>query len=1395
MRYPRSYPTWSFVIAFVGFACSVAASSADEFQDTVRPLLREYCVACHSTKDQQGELDLEQFISIALVKSNTGVWEHVREQLANNEMPPKDAKPLSSEQRGVLVRWTQRTLDEVALASAGDPGPVAVRRLSNMEYTYTIRDLTGVSSLDPAAEFPVDGAAGEGFTNASSALVMSPSLVTKYLDAAKEVANHAVFLPSGLRFSPSTSSRDWTQETLTQIRDLYAKYTVNDGATAVDLQGIKFDTNAGGRLPVERYITVLVQERENLLSGNTDLSIVSTSTGLNEKYLRLLWQMLGTDTESPEVSPLLSSIRRAFDESASEDASQVVDGITAWQKSLWRFTSVGHIGKLNGPTAWQEAATPLVPKQELRLPLALPRDGDDVVVYLEVTDAADGNEGDVAVWENLRLVAPGQPDLSIREMRSYLSRMAKRKELVISSAVECLAAAASAQAATERTDVAKLAKEFDVDPQLLAGWLNYLGIGSAGDASLGPLLVDQLKSTPDYNFVQGWRGADALSVVANSSDTDVRIPGYMKAHGVGTHPSPSQSVVVAWRSPVTGELQIDGVVRHAHPDCGNGVAWSLEVRRGHTRERLASGNSFATAEPMGRFENVKVRPGDIVAVVISPRESNHSCDFTMLDLHLNDGTQEWDLAKDVSPNILAGNPHMDSFGNPDVWHFASEPATLEVAPSIPAESLLATWRAEPDDSQRQPIAMRVQELLRSGMEAEPADSPNRDLYKQLMSPSGPLLSTRVSSEVADEVADVDTARDDDLSMYGLAVELFGRHPNAADSIDPASLCVQAPSLVELRIPASLAEGAQLVATARLHDASADGSVQMRLLASRPDPATPRLHADSLVIVNESSSANVRFEESFAEFRNAFPVALCYTKIVPVDEVVTLTLYYREDEHLKRLMLDERDSVKLDELWSELFFVSQAPLKQVDAFEQLYQFATQDSEPSAFEPLREPILAGARRFRDLMASSEPIHVKAAIEFAKLAWRRPLRDDEQESFRLLYQELRRQDLPHDSAVRTLLVRSLVSPDFLYRGEKPAAGEQAMPIGDHDLAVRLSYFLWSSSPDDKLRESASSGRLHESDELRSQTRRMLEHANVRRLATEFGCQWLHVRDLETLDEKSERHFPTFVSLRSDMQEETVRYFVDLFQNDRSILSLIDSDHTFVNEALAKHYDLDLTPAGWKNVDGWQRVDGMKAKGRGGMLGFASTLSKQSGASRTSPILRGNWLSELVLGERLPSPPKDVPILPEEKPDGLTERQMIERHSSDAACAKCHERIDPFGFALEGFDAIGRSRDVDAAGLAIDTATRLPDGTELSGADGLRRYLMESRRDDFLRQFCRKLLGFALGRSIQLSDNPLIDSMLTELSGNDCRVSAAIEKIVLSPQFRQVRGRDFVDPSRDQE
>jgi hypothetical protein len=544
-----------------------------------------------------------------------------------------------------------------------------------------------------------------------------------------------------------------------------------------------------------------------------------------------------------------------------------------------------------------------------------------------------------------------------------------------------------------------------------------------------------------------------------------------------------------------------------------------------------------------------------------------------------------------------------------------------------------------------------------------------------------------------------------------------------------------------------------------------------------------LRADTPVVVLGEGPARGRIERAFHEFRRWFPAALCYSRIVPVDEPVTLTLHHREDESLKRLMLDEAERARLDRLWEELHFISHDALTLVDAFLQLMEYATQDADPRVFEPFRKPIHDRAAAFRKALVAAEPKQLDAVVALASRAYRRPLTDAEALQLRGLYRKLRGEEIPHDEALRLTLARVLVSPAFLYRMETAPTGARPAPVSDWELASRLSYFLWSSMPDQELLDAAASGRLRDPDVLAAQARRMLRDGRARRLATEFACQWLHVYDFDTLDEKSERHFPTFPALKRDMYEETIRVFTGLFQNDESALSIFEADHTYLNEALAKHY-------GIPGVTGpqWRRVEGVRKYHRGGILGLSTTLAQQSGASRTSPILRGNWISEVLIGEKLPKPPKGVPLLPEDEASGggLTVRQLVERHSRDAKCAGCHVRIDPLGYALESFDAIGRFREKDVNGQPVETRAKLQDGTEFDGPEGLRRYLLTTRRDAVLRQFTRKLLGYALGRGIQLSDEPLLDEIRERLEKCDFRISAAVETIVRSRPFREIRGRD---------
>ncbi|GIW92202.1 MAG: hypothetical protein KatS3mg110_0243 [Pirellulaceae bacterium] len=1345
-----------------------------QFAHEIRPIVKKYCADCHEGPDAEAELDLVQFQSYQSARQNVAIWLRVREMLESRQMPPPEAPQPPDKQRDQLRGWVRAVLRAEALRHAGDPGHVPLRRLNNAEYNYTIQDLTGVPTLTPADDFPADGAAGEGFSNTGLALAMSPALLEKYVEAAKSVAAHAVLTPEGVRFSPSVSRRDWTNEILEQIRTFYARYTSDGGGVAVNLQGIQFTTNQGGRLPVEKYFEAIAMSESALAQGEQTIDQVAANYHLNPKYHRSLWHWLSSNNDQ---GVLLNQLREKWQRVSAEERQGLAEEVTQWQRALWRQNPVGHIvrhlGGTAGPAAWLEPVTPLVEKQELRIPIPDKTATSDMTLHLVVLDAGDGNADEFVLWENPRIVRPGQPDLLLRDIPRVTAQLDTWRKKIAQTASACLSAVAETNSMPDDRQLTSLSDKYRVPKDLLRAWFLSLGFHPTGTPVVG-YITDRAERIEGYDFVQGWVGENALSVVANSSGQQVRIPGRLAPHSVAVHPTPNRRVAVAWQSPEDANIDITAQVVHAHPECGNGTTWSLELRRGKLRKPLDTGLTNRESLVVSKPAKIFVRKGDLIVLSIGPRDGNHFCDLTSIELAITGTSFRWSLAEDVAPNILAGNPHPDRSGRPDVWHFFSEPDQNLDTWAIPDGCLVDQWLREPDPNRKQELAAQVQQLLESGPDAIHASQADRHWYQQWTSSRGPLLSLlrEVSAAVdAPSPVDVDSPR-----------PLFGIHPAGknADDLKPADLCLPSPSRIELSLPTDLVARGELVTTVRLHSSSAPQAAVQVYAGWESGPKNP-LVALAPVVARPDSPAWKRWEESFEQMRQLFPPALCYTQIVPVDEVITLNLFYREDDHLKRLMLTTEEVTALDRLWDELWYVSQEPLQLAAAYEQLVEYATQDRPDKVAElrPLRPAIQARVARYTHQQRLAEPRHLAWVIQWANRAFRRPLRADEVTRLRQYYSQLRNDNIDHEEAIRLLIARILSSPAFLYRIEESQPEKAIHPVSDYELASRLSYFLWSSMPDEALWEDAACGRLHEPDVLKAHMARMLKDAKIRRLAEQFAAHWLQVYEFDQHNEKSERHFPEFAELRSDMYEEFLQFFTHLFRDNGSILDVIGADYTFVNGRLAAFY-------GIPGVEGpaWRRITDAAKWHRGGILTQAAVLSKQAGASRTSPILRGAWISEVLLGEKLPKPPKNVPQLSETAPPGLTERQLIERHSRDPACARCHARIDPLGFALENYDAIGRYRSVDAGGLVVDTRTTLMDGTRLDGLDDLRRYLLEARRADCVRQFNRKLLGYALGRSVELSDEPLLEDIERELENEDFRVWKAIEKIILSPQFRMRRG-----------
>ncbi len=658
---------------------------------------------------------------------------------------------------------------------------------------------------------------------------------------------------------------------------------------------------------------------------------------------------------------------------------------------------------------------------------------------------------------------------------------------------------------------------------------------------------------------------------------------------------------------------------------------------------------------------------------------------------------------------------------------------------------------------------------------------DRALYEKLVTRASPLL------------AGVDLGRlaksNKDGALYGLPPARFAGRPGGANT-DAASLVTDIGSVTAIRLPAALLAEREFAVDVRVEGASRDQLAYARVQATPPSSAE-RWEGSALALASADGAGYGAMVRGNAEFRKIFPLYLCFPAVVPNDEVVSLKMYHREDEPLERLFLDEAEQRRLDRLWEEHRFITRQAAAENSYLPLFIGFVTQDQPPEMvahFESLRPSFQKRADALLRDEATASARQLDALDEFAGRAFRRPLDDRERSGLRHVYQAIRDQGAGHEEAFRGALLRIFVSPAFLYRIEHAPPGVAPAPVDDWELATRLSYFLWSSAPDQPLRDLAAAGRLHQPDVLAAQARRMLDDGRVRSLAIEFGAQWVNVRGFDGLNEKNETLFPTFdPELRAAIYEETILFFQSLFQGERPVTDLLDADYTFLNGRLAGHY-------GVPGVTGpqWRRVDGVRKYGRGGLLGLASIQAKESGASRTSPVLRGNWVVETLLGEKLPRPPADVPKIPDaEGEGGLTVRQQLERHVSDPSCAVCHVRIDPFGLAFERYDPIGRLRTKDLAGLPIDSHARLKDGAEFDGLDGLRSFLLKRKREVIVRLFCKRLLGYALGRSVALSDQPLIDEMTAAAmkDGSGGTIAGLVQKIVRSPQFTMIRGADYAD------
>lgn len=611
-----------------------------------------------------------------------------------------------------------------------------------------------------------------------------------------------------------------------------------------------------------------------------------------------------------------------------------------------------------------------------------------------------------------------------------------------------------------------------------------------------------------------------------------------------------------------------------------------------------------------------------------------------------------------------------------------------------------------------------------------------------------------------------------------ALSYFGKDPLGQNRIAENDLAAKAPVVITLPLPADARE---VFGPGRLDMKTPEvdlATVQWTLVVGTP-PNPKEIIPGVLTVWKRNTDAHRKTMADFGRMKSVFPdmferrleeVARNFYSNRPGPGV-----YYFSDEQLLSIV-SEQEKKRFQQMRQDWSFVSVANLKK-------------DQQA---------------QYDDLMRQN--LH-----RFASQAWRRPTTHAERTQLSKLYQDGLTKGLDRESAAREVVTLVLVSPNFLYKSEfgplastavspSPSApqapGKTAVPavaptasvtsvegkadevrLNAWELASRLSYFLWSSQPDWQLRRVATDGSLLQPEVLNAQVRRMLKDPRAEAMAKEFAGQWLEFKGFDKHAAVDDKKFPEFTpELRRDLDRETALFFTHVIRQDRPVQEIVGADYTFLNERLAKHYGVpDVKGEAFRQVE-------VKGQHRGGLLGQGSLLTKTSRSHRTSPVLRGNWLLQAVLGTPVPPPPPDVPELKEHGAKPATVREMLEQHRASKSCSGCHDRIDPLGFALEGFDAIGRYRDKDENGLPLDTSGQVKDGTKFTGFEGLRDYL-KTQDVQLTQHFSRKLIGFALGRQVLPTDKLLMQQIKKDLAANEGRFSAAVLAVVQSHQFQYKR------------
>jgi len=523
-----------------------------------------------------------------------------------------------------------------------------------------------------------------------------------------------------------------------------------------------------------------------------------------------------------------------------------------------------------------------------------------------------------------------------------------------------------------------------------------------------------------------------------------------------------------------------------------------------------------------------------------------------------------------------------------------------------------------------------------------------------------------------------------------------------------------------------------------------------------------------------------------------------------DEFVQKVKYIRSDRFVVENLVEDAVRARLNHAWNDLYASFEYHDNYLRLLAKHFGFdlkgkgiADMDQAqigalPAEMRKYVIPLCAEYKAVRAAEAAARPGHVEDCLQFASRAWRRPLTEKEKQGLRSFYAKTISAAPDHRKAVQAVLARILIAPQFLYRVEQvadaPAVGPVAdgspvKPLTNWEMASRLSYFLWSSVPDDELRRAAGAGELTDPQGIRRQVKRMVADPKARRLSTEFFGQWLGFYHFDQHKGVDTSRFAEFTDdVREAMYDEAVSFFEHVVRKDRPVREILFADYTFLNRDLAKFYGVKKEI---KSTERPELVEGADAFQRGGLLRLGAVLTATSAPLRTSPVKRGDWVLRRVLGTAVPPPPADAGSIPADDKlfGGLSVKARLEQHKRNASCANCHTRIDPLGFSLEHYDPTGRWREQYPDGKEIEDSAALSDQTPIAGVKGLLDYL-RGKDSQVRRTLSHKLVGYALGRTILASDQSLIDRMVA--AGGDATFAQLAAEIATSRQFRNRLGRE---------